>query len=282
MSQHPGIALRAAREAQGLDLATVAQRLRLMERQIDAIEKGDFESLGQPVFARGFVRNYARLLGLDAEALVASMQPQAHVIEVQEEPEAEPARVETARSSGLGWLMSPWVLVLVCAALVVIAMPVGLYYWLNSGDDDLPPVASGPEVLAPASPDASPVEPAAPSAATTLSTLDPTTAGSTAEAGDTNSQAAAEAAGVQEQAPAVLGALEFSFLGDAWVEIRDADGKFVHRQLNRAGTRATVTGKPPFDFVVGNAREVRLAYNSRPIDLAPFIEVTVARFSLEE
>ena len=68
-----GPRLRAAREAQGLSVEEAAGRLRLMHRQIDAMEREDFESLGQPVFARGFVRNYARLLGLDPDALLSQM-----------------------------------------------------------------------------------------------------------------------------------------------------------------------------------------------------------------
>ena len=69
-----GPRLRAAREAQGLSVEEAAGRLRLMHRQIDAMEREDFESLGQPVFARGFVRNYARLLadGPSLAALVPS------------------------------------------------------------------------------------------------------------------------------------------------------------------------------------------------------------------
>ena len=68
-----GQTLRIAREAQKLSVGDVALRLRLMQRQIEAIESDDFDSLGQPVFARGFVRNYARLLGLAPEPLLQSM-----------------------------------------------------------------------------------------------------------------------------------------------------------------------------------------------------------------
>ena len=57
-----GQVLRDAREAQNITLEDVAMRLRLMHRQVEAMETDDFESLGQPVFARGFVRNYARLM----------------------------------------------------------------------------------------------------------------------------------------------------------------------------------------------------------------------------
>ena len=69
-----GQILREAREAQGMTLEDAAARLRLMHRQVEAMETDHFESLDPPVFARGFVRNYARLLGLAPEVLLARME----------------------------------------------------------------------------------------------------------------------------------------------------------------------------------------------------------------
>jgi cytoskeleton protein RodZ len=93
-------------------------------------------------------------------------------------------------------------------------------------------------------------------------------------------QPAAAAANAEPSSPA--GVLNFEFGAESWVEIRDASGRMVHRQLNTPGSQVEVTGQPPFDLVVGNAAQVRMTYNGRPIDLEPFIEVTVARFTLEE
>ena len=54
------------------------------------------------------------------------------------------------------------------------------------------------------------------------------------------------------------------------------------RQLNPADSKLDVHGQPPFDLVIGNAPRVRMTYNGRPIELQPFIDGTVARFTLEE
>lgn len=60
-----GAALRAARVAQQLTLASVAMRLKLTEAQVDAIEHENMAGVHpSAVFARGYVRNYAQLLGL--------------------------------------------------------------------------------------------------------------------------------------------------------------------------------------------------------------------------
>jgi cytoskeleton protein RodZ len=56
----------------------------------------------------------------------------------------------------------------------------------------------------------------------------------------------------------------------------------LHRQLNLPGSSVSINGQPPFDVVIGNAAKARMTYNGRPIDLKPFIAVTVARFTLEE
>ena len=56
----------------------------------------------------------------------------------------------------------------------------------------------------------------------------------------------------------------------------------ILRKLNAAGSSVDVSGVPPFNLVIGNAAQAKLTYNGRPIDLKPFVDVTVARFTLEE
>ncbi len=68
-----GTLLRAGREAAGLSVAAVAQQLKLAPRQIAAIEDGDYTKLPGRTFIRGFVRNYARLLRLDSDAVLAAL-----------------------------------------------------------------------------------------------------------------------------------------------------------------------------------------------------------------
>ncbi len=67
----PGGRFSAAREAKGLSIAQVATELNLSPRYIEAIERGTLQQLPSMVFARGYVRNYARLLGLNVEEINA-------------------------------------------------------------------------------------------------------------------------------------------------------------------------------------------------------------------
>lgn len=77
-ASRPGSILRAEREALGVTVREVSETLNLSMAMIEAIEADDLERLPGPVFARGYVRAYARLLELDPEPLVSCYpKPQA-------------------------------------------------------------------------------------------------------------------------------------------------------------------------------------------------------------
>jgi transcriptional regulator with XRE-family HTH domain len=69
-----GNAFRAKRESQGLTLSDVAERIHIRRVYLEAIEAENWSAIGQPVYVRGFLRNYARCLGLDADAAVAQFE----------------------------------------------------------------------------------------------------------------------------------------------------------------------------------------------------------------
>lgn len=63
----------AARQARGLAVEDIVRDLKLSRKQFDAIEQGDWARLPGLAFARGVLRGYGRLLGVDVEPLVASL-----------------------------------------------------------------------------------------------------------------------------------------------------------------------------------------------------------------
>src|SRR6266849_5269585 len=65
-----GQMLGAERERQGLSRLDVAQRLHMSAHQVEALESGDYMRLPQGTFLRGFVRNYAKLLGMPADSVL--------------------------------------------------------------------------------------------------------------------------------------------------------------------------------------------------------------------
>lgn len=267
-----GQALRQAREAQGISLDDAAVRLRLMHRQIEAMEADDFPSLGQPVFARGFVRNYARLLGLDPEPLLAGMGGATSEPVVVHREAPLPSR---------SWLASPWLWLILAVLLLLAVVPVALYWWLNSEEDEdrFAPSAmptAAPRASARVAPPALPTTPAEPANLVVAPVVAPAVAPQTEVPG------VADTAAPAVSTPTANGALQLEFGAESWVEISDATRRMLHRQLNQPGSSIEIRGTPPFDLVIGNAAQVRMTYNGRPIDLTPFIDVTVARFTLEE
>jgi hypothetical protein len=66
-SRSLGPTLRAAREGKRWDIARAERETRIRARYLAALEAGDYHDLPDPVYTRGFVRNYARYLGLDPE-----------------------------------------------------------------------------------------------------------------------------------------------------------------------------------------------------------------------
>src|SRR5881227_3144053 len=69
-----GQMLAAERERQGLSRADVAQRLHMSAYQVEAIETGDYKRLPQGTFLRGFVRNYAKVLGLAPDSVLVLLE----------------------------------------------------------------------------------------------------------------------------------------------------------------------------------------------------------------
>lgn len=72
--QLPGEFLVARRKQMKLSIGEVSARVRLASRQIVALEENDFGALPGMATVRGFIRSYAKLLGLDPEPLVAMLK----------------------------------------------------------------------------------------------------------------------------------------------------------------------------------------------------------------
>ncbi len=92
----PGERLRAARETAGLSVAEVAEELQLLQSFVRALEQNSYERIRGDTFVRGYLRNYARLLGLDPQEIVdAYLQARAH-----SGPAARPGATKRQRPRG--------------------------------------------------------------------------------------------------------------------------------------------------------------------------------------
>ena len=122
----PGATLREARERMQISTRQVAEALNLPVHTIEAIEAEDPERLPAPVFARGYTRAYARLLELDADAIVAQY-PQGEDNVGQVHGIREPRTSAAIIRFGLAALL--WIVGLGIVAAVV------WVFWQWSGDE---------------------------------------------------------------------------------------------------------------------------------------------------
>ncbi|HEX7465534.1 MAG TPA: helix-turn-helix domain-containing protein, partial [Usitatibacter sp.] len=176
-----GQTLASERERQGLSRSDAAQRLHMSAYQIEAIETGDYTRLPKGTFLRGFVRNYAKVLGLRAEDALALLPEHAP----RDQKPGIVVPTQNIRFDPLGdRLQNPYVK---AASLAVVALVIGfaaMYWWLFI--KPTPPGAAGrkatetqvavaspaaqPESIAkapaalaqPAKPEAAKIEPAKP------------------------------------------------------------------------------------------------------------------------
>lgn len=285
-----GAILAQAREAAGLSVQDVALQLRLAPRQVTAIERDDFASLPGRTFVRGFVRNYARLLKLDVDAILAALpgdgaaaldRPSlaATTRAIGELPSERAARPGVAK----------WAIPLVLIAIVAIA---ALYEFSRPPAPvaTTPPAAPAPPPAAEPSPSSPPAPqadaqpggppPASLAGTTTTSLPNPVAAGATAA----SSAPAPAAPSPAAASPATQGApnqLNVRFHGTSWIEVRDRSGNIVLSMTGNDGTSREIAIASPGEITVGNVAAVEASWRGRRLDLATQSKQNVARVRLD-
>jgi cytoskeleton protein RodZ len=278
-----GQTLQAGRVAAGLTVAAVAQSLKFSTRQIEALEADNYAALPGNTIVRGFVRSYARLLRIDPEDLLESLNPYSPNMPADVRP---PDNIGVAsEEGGLRQLSS------VASAAIVISLAtllLGLWHFFAPTVTRLANDTPGSQKSSSApAPQAAPPQPADPAA---VPPADPPAA-PTAPGYDVPAVPAAPPPPVATAAPTPVVApaqaapsepsLMFTFVDRSWLEVIDKSKQVLHSGENPAGSQLTLSGRPPFDIVIGNAGKVKLTYGERVIDLAPYTRAEVARLKLE-
>ncbi|MBC7205036.1 MAG: helix-turn-helix domain-containing protein [Methyloversatilis sp.] len=275
LQQSVGAQLRRAREARGMTVEGVGAAIKLAARQVEAIEADAYAELMNPTYARGFIRNYAALIGLDPQALLAQLD--------QQQVRATPQLVEQADVGVAMPVQSPrrkWLLPLFALSVPVV-VAIALYMWSEfwtapPGEQvQVEQEAVMPPPDAVAEPETEPATPSADAQAADAVATEATLAAALPEASPPPAESAS-ASPVTGQRQ-----LAFTFAADSWVEIRDAEDRIILSELNRAGSSRTVGAVFPVSLVIGNAKSVRLSIDGTPHDLAPATKVDVARLRLE-
>jgi len=268
-----GDSLRVAREHLGLNVEEAARQLRLSIRQLMALEANDIEALPSPTFTRGFIRNYARLLQLDPEPLLAAYRAML--------PENTTEASISLHSEGIpiqNGNRNSWLPYLVASVLLGIA---GGGWWAYMDWRENVPVQPAAAVKAaePVAPVVSPPVVTQPQVEPTSTAAEPSSTGPSQPSASATSPAEPTQASIQANPSGAH--ILMKFTQPSWVRVLDRDGKEIFNQNKPSGTESVIEGNPPFKIEMGNAAGVQLSYNGQPVDLAPHTKANVARLTLE-
>jgi cytoskeletal protein RodZ len=231
-----GEEFRSAREARGLSLSDVAERLHIRSVYLAAIEDEDWKAIGAPVYVRGFMRTYARFLGLDAEDAVARFAAAAG----SAPPPGTPVRVEERpreRERPAGERSSPSLV-----AILAVLVAIGVVGYVAYAFTQYRPGTAVPVAAASAD------------------------AGTVADA--PAADASPDAAPVATPTPivhrrAIKRGLHIAVTQTSWLRVT-IDGTVVAEGTYPAGTAKSFSGRVA-DVRVGNAGGVGISVNGRPV-----------------
>ncbi|MGE1153064.1 RodZ domain-containing protein [Pseudomonas kitaguniensis] len=312
---NPGETLRQARESNGWSLAEVALKLNLTTTSLGNLETGAFDKLPGHTFARGYIRAYAKLLGIDQAGLVQQF-------DLFTGTDSQGSNVH-----GLGRIEEPvrvshTILRIVSLLLLIAVIGGGFVWWQDQtsqrskdltsnamehvevesadGTTQIHPLdepedqavvegQAAPEAPATAEQPAAQADTAPAATAAVPAPVVP--AAPATPAAPVQAPAAAATAAVAPAAPAMSpptspaliagdGHLQITFIGDCWTQVTDGNGKVLFSGLKRKGDTLDQGGKPPLTLRLGYARGAQVAYNGQPVDVAPFTSGETARLKL--
>jgi cytoskeleton protein RodZ len=241
-----GELLAQSRREQEIGVTEIAKELHLDEHKVRALERNDFELLGAPVFAKGHLRKYAELVGVDVDDVLTDYY------RLTRQQDSLPPIVVARRRTRKEVSPGPWI-----AVIVVIIVVAAAYYWfavysLHGDSAESAPAAepqsqqeteadySAPTEFGAQEPVQEPVEPVAASPEPTA--VEP----EVEDSPPSNPEPVAEGET----------RLSLTFTGDCWTEVSDATGRRLFFEMGRAGESIELTGIAPYAVLFGDVDNV--------------------------
>lgn len=275
-----------ARAKRGLSLEAASLALRIKPEVLGAIESGGTEHV-PPVYLKGYIRNYARYLGLSATVV------EEHLLTVLgTDPVVESVfDISPPRSPGDRWFKATSYVLASAVVLALVWQFTTEAVRFSQGDPLLRPAQNkrmqdGTQ----ASNDESGSDESAESArrpANTHLRASIASMNTDAEFVEIGLPSAAEGAwaavsnrDAPEPAASQPDMLEIITSADSWVEILGSNGEKIEMDLLRAGSRRSYNAAPPIRLLLGRASSVEVFHNGEKVDLTPYTRGNVARFTL--
>ncbi len=294
----PGLMLSEARKKLSLSIEDVSSRLNFRTNLINEIEQDIFDPLLPATFNRGYLRSYAKLVGVDADE-VLSAYDMLSVAEVQRSEMQSFSNLteKQAEHSRLMWFS--YLIAALLFGLMVVwwlqepKLPVNFFKQAeqtvvteqeqsssNSNDAivNVPSEAEAPEVAASEKTIETSLDSITETVIKEKKELEKATVEETPST-VIESIIESEAEEVLELAPE-LSTVVFTFLGDCWVNIYDATGERIAWGVKKSDYVMTVTGKTPLKVTLGKPELATIVFNGKQVDMSSFSAGNIAKFTL--
>ncbi|MEE8118258.1 MAG: RodZ domain-containing protein [Gammaproteobacteria bacterium] len=271
----PGEQLRKKRTSQKMDLHSAARDLHVDTWILEALEENNYSSIGAPIFVKGHLRNYAKLLGLPADDLIAAFEISEHPPEPgigSQRPwgQAIENRLPT------GWVYSlAWVL---AAILMIVA---GAWWYIRIAEQEFAVGNNVQTTIAvPASRQSGEVPSKTLAESDEIAEAVPGDPVETTQNGDPVVENASVTSPTNQNSEPVVPIisttvangssmnLEIHFRAESWLEVNEESGAQLYYDLVPAGTTLLISGVAPLNVFFGNAPAVSLVVDGEPLELS--------------
>ncbi len=302
----PGTLLRQKRESLQLSQQQIADKLRLRVTLVQSIEENNFNIDKVKTFTRGYVRSYARVVGIEESVILASYDthygsagPDVEMVSFSKRTKRE------QHNSRINYLTF---------GIILIVIGISSVWWYQNQEKDT--LATESALMETSSAQAetegdgfatvsdllgdestqqtetTPSDEISADESTTDGVFEEDSAAiqteedqAVVEASDTVAIAeevqavVSEPQVVQEQS-ASSSIISMNFQADCWIQVKDATGKTLSVGLKKAGQSLSLDGTAPFRVILGAPENVSITFASEPVDLSRYTSGKVARFTL--
>ena len=280
----PGQMLSEARIIKSLTQEQVAKRLNFCTTLVTAIENDDFDEKLPATFNRGYLRNYAKLVGISPEDIIASYESLG-AAEIQR-TEMQSFSNTTAKQAEHSRLM--WISYLIIAILFAST----IMWWIQGEQDQKnkkelsqgvqkveEPINNAIDSTKAKNTELQSTEPQSTSTQSnktesTRENVTPLQSAEIVQATENNTLTS------QSDNSNLVAHAVFTFSGDCWVNIYDANNERIAWGIKKSGYVMTVEGKGPFKVTLGKPELASIVFNGESIDMAQFNVGNIAKFTL--